>query len=253
MSYSVIIIPTYNEVENIPHLIKSIRIATRKLTPKTIIHVLVVDDSSPDGTGNMVSMLSKTYSSSNFKIELLTRKQKNGLDKAYLHGFRYTLENIAQAHHVIQMDADLSHDPIHLAEMIRKAHTKTNILVVGSRYVPGGDIPDWKLSRRILSKGANTYARFFLGKKISDYTGGYNLYSTDLLRKIVAKPLRSSGYAFLSELKYRAVLHSANISEVPIIFRDRTHGKSKIPRNTIIKTALIIPRLSLKRLLSITD
>jgi dolichol-phosphate mannosyltransferase len=146
--------------------------------------------------------------------------------------------------HILSMDADLSHDPKYIKKFI--AASKDNQLVIGSRYVSGGATPDWPLLRIILSKYGNYYTRLFLNKRISDYTGGFNMYRSKLLEEIGLDTIESTGYGFLIELKYKASKKAESISQVPIIFRDRQHGKSKIPKSTLIKNLLLVQKLRLQ-------
>ena len=169
------------------------------------------------------------------------RMGKDGLGKAYVAGFHQLLKK--NYTHILQMDADLSHDPKYIPEFIQAA--KTADFIVGARYIKGGATPDWAWHRKLLSRFGNLYTRLFLGSKIHDYTGGYNMYSADLLRAIDLATLQAGGYGFLIELKYRAVTHAKIIHEVPIVFMDRLHGTSKIPRSTIIKNLLLVPQLVL--------
>jgi len=233
-----IAVPTYNEAKNIPKLTKQIKAAVVKAgVPCTL---LVIDDNSPDGTGKIVDKITKAEKSKDFIVTVMHRKEKNGLGKAYVAGFKQLLEGGYT--HILQMDADLSHNPKYIPEMIRAAQDGADF-VVGSRYIRGGDTPDWTWNRKLLSRFGNIYTRVFLGSKIHDYTGGYNLYATNLLKKVGLDTLQAGGYGFLIELKYRALKHSYHVAEVPIVFMDRTHGVSKIPKNTIFKNLLLVPTL----------
>lgn len=233
-----IAIPTYNEATNIELLISSI-FKELSVDKDSQIILLIIDDNSPDGTGKIVNNVSDKLSSSNFKIKLLSREIKDGLGRAYIAGFKELLD--LGVDHILQMDADLSHNPVYIPAFIKAA--KHSDLVVGSRYIDGGDTPDWALTRRILSRGGNSYARMILGNKVSDYTGGFNMYSTDLIKKINPSSITNSGYGFLIELKYRAILNAKNIFEIPIVFNDRQHGKSKIPKSTLFKNLILVPML----------
>ena len=240
--YTGIAIPTYNEVTNVDNLLNELheQLSSIKELDTT---VLIIDDNSPDGTGNLVQKLSKNYKSKNFRIIMLSRKTKDGLGRAYITGFEKLID--LNVDYVIQMDADLSHDPSYLPGFIMAAEKKYDF-IVGSRYISGGSTPDWSIYRRALSRNGNLYARLILGNKISDYTGGFNMYSLDLLKKIGPGLITSNGYGFLIELKYRAILKAKNIKEIPIVFRDRVHGKSKLPKSTIIKNLILVPLIRFK-------
>ena len=235
-----IAIPTYNEAKNIVNLTQQIK-ATLQTTSVTCT-VLIIDDNSPDGTGAVADALARQENSKKFAIKVLHRKGKEGLGKAYVAGFTQLLHN--NYTHILQMDADLSHNPVYIPALLEEA--KKVDFVVGSRYIAGGDTPDWSLARKLLSRFGNIYARCFLGSKIHDYTGGYNLYSAALLQKVNLDTLQAGGYGFLIELKYRALRNCKAVNEVPIVFMDRMHGVSKIPRSTILKNLILIPSLALK-------
>jgi dolichol-phosphate mannosyltransferase len=233
-----IAIPTYNEVANIDNLIESIykQLGNIKNLETTL---LIIDDNSPDGTGEVVKKLAKKYKSKGFTVKLLSRKVKDGLGRAYIAGFKELLKEDVE--YIQQMDADLSHNPRYLPAFIKAA--KGNDLIVGSRYISGGETPDWTLSRRILSRGGNFYARSILGGKLSDYTGGFNMYSAKLMKKINPSSISSTGYGFLIELKFRASKNANTVHEIPIVFNDRQHGKSKLPKSTIFKNLVLVPRI----------
>jgi dolichol-phosphate mannosyltransferase len=242
-----IAIPTYNEVSNIAKLIEEIHQNVSNIPGLQTI-LLVIDDSSPDGTADSVKKLSKKYHSEKFKVLLHSRKVKNGLGRAYIEGFKVLLK--LEVDYIIQMDADLSHNPVYMPAFIKAS--KKNELVVGSRYIPGGETPDWSFSRRFLSKSGNLYARTILGSKVSDYTGGYNMYSSKLIKSIGLDDIQSTGYGFLIELKYKASKKANSTFQVPIIFNDRQHGKSKMAtKDTIIKNLVLVPKL--KRNVKIAD
>lgn len=234
-----ICIPTYNEYNNIKPLLTKIKQQLSSLE-EVDCTVQIVDDSSPDGTAHRVSEISKDLLSKNFRVRLLVRDVKDGFGKAYIAGFTKILERPID--YVIQMDADLSHDPKYLASFIKKARSGADF-VVASRYIKGGDTPDWPIYRKLLSRYGNSYARLFLGNTVTDYTGGYNMYSSSVLQKIDIKTLQAGGYGFLIELKYRALNCSKNIEQIPIIFRDRQHGASKIPKSTLFKNLILVPKI----------
>jgi dolichol-phosphate mannosyltransferase len=233
--------PTYNEAKNIKKLIVEVEKICRQY-PNISFNFLVIDDNSPDGTAKVVQKVAKEITGKNFKVEVLNRKKKEGIGKAYVHGFKTLLEKDYDC--IIQMDADLSHDPRYLKNFIKHAVSGKDF-VVATRYIKGGGTPDWGLHRKILSRAGNLYTRFILSSRITDYTGGYNLFSTDLLRVMDIDTLGSGGYGFLIELKYRALQHAKSFSEVAIIFPDRQHGSSKIPKSTLFSNFILVPKIRL--------
>jgi dolichol-phosphate mannosyltransferase len=221
---SLIIIPTYNERENIGILLD--KIISLNLSA---VDVLVVDDNSPDKTADIVRAKQKGCQN----IFLLERPGKDGLGRAYIAGFSWGLKNYYDL--LIGMDADLSHDPKYLPSLIKGL--ETNDFVVGSRYVSGGGIDNWGYWRRFLSIGGNIYAGLVLSMKIKDLTGGFNAWRAEVLKTISLETVCSDGYSFLIELKYRACKNNFKYLEVPIIFKERASGKSKMS-SSIIKEAL---------------
>lgn len=235
--------PTYNEARNIPKLVKAIGSAVRSI-PDASFDLLVIDDNSPDGTASVVETLARRSPAKNLKVSVLKRAGKDGLGKAYIHGFSELLKQ--KYDYIIQMDADLSHNPKYLKDFVDATLTGHDF-VVASRYLPGGDTPDWGWHRKLLSRGGNLYARCFLGNTITDYTGGYNMYRTDVLKKIHINTLRSGGYGFLLELKYRALQVAQSPYQIPIVFHDRQHGKSKIPKSTLFKNFILVPKIRFQK------
>ncbi len=223
----VIIIPTYNEKENIGMLIPIIF----QTVPG--VNVVVADDNSPDGTGNVVADLKYKYPN----LSLIKREVKDGLGRAYINAFREVLKSL-DVKSVVMMDADMSHDPKYLLEMLKRSKDYT--VVVGSRYVSGGDTVGWELWRRTLSYFGNFYCRTITGMPIKDCTGGFNIISADLLRKIDFSKMDMSGYAFIMELKYLLYKAGATFFEVPIIFKNRAKGETKISGH-IISEGIIAP------------
>ena len=223
----VIVIPTYNERENVGTIIPLIF----KIVPE--VSVLVVDDSSPDGTAPIIIELQKQYKN----LFLLTQSTKNGLGSAYINGFSQVLKekNIRK---VVMMDADLSHDPKYLQEMFEKSEKYS--IVIGSRYTHGGKTVGWENWRKILSFLGNFYCRFITGMPVHDCTGGFNIISADLLRKIDFSKIDMSGYAFIMEIKYLLYKAGGTFFEVPIIFKNRFGGESKISSH-IISEGVIAP------------
>jgi dolichol-phosphate mannosyltransferase len=245
-----ILIPTYNESQNISLLLNEIKLNTSYIT-EAEIEVYVIDDSSPDKTGELVNICKAKLNSNHFNINLITRDKKEGLGAAYISAFKYLLDLQKPPDLVLQMDADLSHNPIYISDFLHAA-TEGSDFVVGSRYIVGGSIPNWAWYRKILSKSGNYYSRIVLGNEITDYTGGYNLFSIALINKINFDDINHQGYGFLIALKYHALLLSKKTSQIPIKFLDRSFGHSKMPASTILKNFLLvlIIRFSPKRPLS---
>jgi dolichol-phosphate mannosyltransferase len=211
-----VIIPTYNERDNIAQIIPAIMKADDRL------HILIVDDDSPDGTAQEVIKLK--HSSDSSRLFLESRSRKLGLGSAYIHGFRWGL---AQGYDfLIQMDADWSHDPADLSRMLRLAEQTD--FVIGSRYVPGGGTQNWGMGRKLLSRFASSYARWILKSDFADFTGGFNGWAARILQEINLNAFRSDGYSFQLELKYRADRLGFNHMEFPILFTERRAGKSKM-------------------------
>jgi dolichol-phosphate mannosyltransferase len=225
---TLIIIPTYNESENIAKLIEQI------LALKISTDILIIDDNSPDGTAQIVQDIQKN----NPQIHLLQRTGKLGLGTAYIEGFKIALQQSYQS--IITMDADFSHSPQYLPLLIE--NLKNNDLVIGSRYVKNGGVINWPLKRRFLSKVGNLYAKIILQTTINDNTAGFMAINTDFLQKINLDEIRGQGYAFLMELKHILFINNAKIKEMPIIFVERVLGKSKISSN-IIREGLLMPWL----------
>jgi dolichol-phosphate mannosyltransferase len=240
-----VVIPTYNEAENIGMLLTSLANVAATNSDLALI-VCVVDDSSPDGTATVARRAANKLHSANFEVIVQVRKDKRGLGSAYRYGFNYMLENYSEIAYVLQMDADFSHDPSYIPAFIALALGQRLDLVIGSRYIRGGSTPDWPFNRRLLSHGGNLYTRFLLGKHITDYTGGYNMYSSALLKRLMADALRSDGYSFQIEMKHRALRQTKHVAELPIVFKDRSRGLSKIPKDTARKTILLVLLLRLR-------
>jgi dolichol-phosphate mannosyltransferase len=227
---SVVVLPTYNEAENIETFLR----AVRKAAPET--DVLVVDDDSPDGTGATAERLAAELS----RIDVLHRPGKNGLGSAYRDGFAHVLES-GSYDVVVSMDADMSHDPEHIPEFIGLISDGAD-LVIGSRYVQGGGTTDWAVRRQLLSKWGNAYTRSILGVPSRDCTSGYRAYRASALARIEPTSTSAEGYAFLTELVRRLTTHGFTIVESPIIFRDRTKGKSKMSWRIIVESMALVTR-----------
>jgi dolichol-phosphate mannosyltransferase len=238
-----IAVPTYNEVNNVEALIESIsRVSAQH--PEASTTLFILDDSSPDGTAPFVEHIAPAHERDNFTVRTIVKPTKEGLGAAYIHGFDLILTE--DFDYVLQMDADMSHDPKYISGFIHQALEQADF-VVASRYIPGGGTPDWAINRKVLSRGGNFYARTLLSRKISDYTGGFNMYSADLLRRITPETITATGYGFLLVLKYRALLAAKDVVELPIVFFDRTNGESKIPGNTLLRNFLLVPRIRMSR------
>ncbi len=240
-----VVVPTYEEAANVATLLGRLADVARA-QPEDALHVLVVDDSSPDGTADVARRLAGELADSGLGVDVMVRPEKNGLGRAYVDGMQHVLA-AGDVDAVLQMDADLSHDPAYVHEFLQHAREGAE-LVVASRYVPGGATPDWGWHRQLLSRGGNWYARLLLGTRLSDYTGGFNLYAVDLLRRMDLATVGSAGYAFQIEMKTRALRLTDKIVQVPIVFLDRTEGTSKIPRSTLLTSLRLVTTLGLRRL-----
>lgn len=227
---SVVVLPTYNEADNIDRFLR----AVRKAAPDT--DVLVVDDGSPDGTGPLAQGLADELG----RIEVMNRPGKNGLGSAYRDGFAQVLAS-GDYDVVVSMDADMSHDPERIPEFVRLVADGAD-LVIGSRYVTGGGTTDWPIRRQLLSKWGNLYTRSILGVPSRDCTSGYRAYRSSALAAIEPTSTSAEGYAFLTELVRRLAVRGSVIIESPIIFRDRTEGKSKMSGRIIVESMLLVTR-----------
>ncbi|HOK41107.1 MAG TPA: polyprenol monophosphomannose synthase [bacterium] len=224
-----IVIPTYNEKENIEKLIRKI------FEVNSNYHILIVDDNSPDGTSEIVKKLQTEFTN----LHLITRSGKLGLGTAYIAGLKYGYQNGFTA--IGTMDADFSHSPEYLPAMVELL--KKYDIGIGSRYVPGGGTKNWGIHRKILSRCANAFAKFMLGLKSNDNTAGFRLYKREVLEKINLDNIFSNGYSFLVEMIYKCQKAGFKVGETPIIFIDRKEGKSKISKNEIFKAIKTILRL----------
>ena len=232
-----IIIPTYNEKENLGPLLE----AVYEIRPD--IHVLVVDDNSPDGTGQLVAEWAETPQYEG-RLFLLRRAGKLGLGTAYIAGFRWALARSYRR--ILEMDADFSHNPRYLPELLAAAEEAD--LVLGSRYVPGGGVKNWGFWRRFLSRGGSLYARVLLGLPYQDLTGGFKCFRREVLETLDLGAVRSNGYSFQIELTYRAHCKGFKIKEVPIIFEDREVGKSKMSKHIFWEAVLMVWKLRMEGL-----
>jgi dolichol-phosphate mannosyltransferase len=230
-----LILPTYNEAENVGPIVAAAGEVLARAAPDGF-RVLIVDDGSPDGTGELAEQLAAEHE----WVSVLHRTEKAGIGPAYLAGFRHALAG--GAGYVMEMDSDFSHDPADLARLLAVAYDGAG-LVLGSRYVPGGGVRDWGLLRRLISEGGSTYARIVLGLKIKDLTGGFKCFRREVLETIHFDSVRSRGYAFQVELTYRAVQAGFRVVEVPIVFRDRERGQSKMSWRIAAEAMWLVPLL----------
>jgi dolichol-phosphate mannosyltransferase len=232
-----LILPTYNEAENVEAVVRAAldHLATAG-APHTI---LVVDDGSPDGTGQIADRIAAEIGA----VRVMHRPGKQGLGRAYLDGFAVALENGADL--VMEMDADFSHDPADLPRLIAAAGAAD--LVLGSRYVPGGGVANWGLVRRALSWGGCAYARILLGVPVRDLTGGFKCFHRRVLERLDLSQVHADGYGFQIELTYRAVKAGFTVAEVPILFRERRVGQSKMTARIALEAVWKVPALRLRR------
>jgi dolichol-phosphate mannosyltransferase len=234
-----LILPTFNEAENIEAIVRAADAVLAGAAPEGH-HILVVDDGSPDGTGQIADRLAAELDS----VEVLHRTQRQGLGPAYLAGFAHALAGGAS--HVMEMDSDFSHDPADLARLLAATREGAD-LALGSRYVDGGGVSDWGLLRQFVSRGGSWYARVVLGLGVRDLTGGFKCFRRDVLEAIDLPTVRSQGYAFQVELTYRAVLAGFRVVEVPIVFRDRQLGHSKMSWRIAAEAMVLVPQLRRRR------
>jgi dolichol-phosphate mannosyltransferase len=226
---ALVIVPTYNERENLPLL-------AEKLMQYPNVRLLVVDDQSPDGTGDVADALAVRYTG---RLEVMHRRGPRGLGRAYLDGFRKAVGETVDV--VCQMDADLSHDPAHLPALIRAVSDAD--FVIGSRYVPGGAIVNWPLGRRLLSRFANLYCRTVTRLRVRDCTSGYRCWRRAVLGALPLDHVQSEGYSFLIETLYMAARRGARVAEVPITFVERRRGESKLSGAVILESVMTPWRL----------
>ena len=234
MPKAVVCLPTYNERENIELML-------RALGDKDV-RVLVIDDNSPDGTGELADRLAQELG----YVDVLHRERKEGLGPAYLAGFRHALAGDAEL--VLEMDCDFSHDPDYVPRLIAAVEDGAD-LALGSRYVPGGGVRNWGLLRRLISAGGSFYARIVLGVKVRDLTGGFKCYRRAVLEAIDLDAVDSKGYAFQIETTYRTLRAGFEVVEVPITFADREVGGSKMSKAIVAEAIWKVPGLRLKALL----
>lgn len=228
-----LVLPTYNEAENLERIVRA---AIPELASATADHhILIVDDGSPDGTGQIADRLAEEFDA----VEVLHRTAKAGLGRAYLAGFQRVLESGADL--VLEMDADFSHDPRDLPRLI--AAVEDADLVLGSRYVAGGGVTDWGVFRRLLSRGGSWYARMVLRVPVRDLTGGFKCFRRETLEGIDYRSTHADGYGFQIEITYRAIRAGYRVREVPIVFRDREEGTSKMNARIAVEAVWKVPAL----------
>ncbi len=234
-----IIVPTYNERDNIEELVNRI------LALPVPANIIVVDDNSPDGTGAVVDRLAQQYPA----VSVIHRAGKLGLGSAYIAGFKQGLSDGADR--LVTMDADFSHDPAYIPDLVALADDYH--ITIGSRYVPNGGVQNWGQWRRFLSWGANSFSRSALGLKARDCTAGFRCYHREVLLNIGLDQIFSNGYSFLVEMIFKCQRQGFSIGEIPILFTNRVHGKSKISQREIYKAMYTVMRLSFGRLFSTSN
>lgn len=227
-----VVVPTYNERENLPHMAAAVLLHGYRL--------IVVDDNSPDGTGSLADELAAATPG----LEVIHRPSKQGLGPAYGQGFRRALDGGAGI--VVQMDCDFSHNPNDIPRLVAAVEAGAD-LGLGSRYIPGGDTPDWPWHRKFLSKGGNIYARMMLGIPIRDATGGFRAWTAPGLTSLPFEKAEASGYGFQVEMAMRAVDQGLKVTEVPIVFRDRARGYSKMGSDIVLEAMRLVTVWGLRR------
>ena len=237
MSGAWLILPTYNEAVNIEPFVRAVLPELAEAAPAH--RILIVDDNSPDGTGRIADGLAEELEA----VEVLHRPCKQGLGVAYLAGFRHALA--AGAELIVEMDSDFSHSPVDLPRLIRAAGDAD--LVLGSRYVAGGGVSDWGLLRRVLSRGGSLYARFVLRVAVRDLTGGFKCFRREVLERLDLDSIHAEGYGFQIELTYRAIRAGFRVKEIPIVFRERQAGLSKMTARIAAEAVWKVPALRLRK------
>ena len=237
MAKAIVIIPTYNEIENIESIINAV------FSLSTPLHVLIVDDNSPDKTAERVQMMQQQHSTNLF-IEVRTKKA--GLGTAYVHGFKWALER--EYDYIFEMDADFSHNPKDLVRLLDACENKNADVAIGSRYSTGVNVVNWPLNRVLMSYFASVYVKMITGMKVHDATAGFICYKRKVLENVNLDRIKFIGYAFQIEMKYRAYIQKFNIVEVPIIFTDRTKGVSKMSSSIIREAVFGVILLRLRKL-----
>ena len=237
MLKAIVVIPTYNEIENIDHIIHAV------FSLQTEFHILIVDDNSPDGTSKRVEDLQQQYKE---KLFLSVRTKKSGLGTAYVHGFKWAL--LQGYEYIFEMDADFSHNPQDLERLLFACEKEQADVAIGSRYSTGVNVVNWPLNRVLMSYFASVYVKLITGMKIHDATAGFICYRKNVLEKINLDRIKFIGYAFQIEMKYRAYVQKFKIEEVPIIFTDRTKGQSKMSGSIIREAVFGVVLLRIRKI-----
>ncbi|WP_242117591.1 polyprenol monophosphomannose synthase [Aestuariivivens sediminicola] len=237
MQGAIVIIPTYNEIENIDAIIKAV------FSQSSAIHILVVDDNSPDLTAQKVESLQTEFPN---RLFLETRKEKSGLGTAYIHGFKWCLAR--DYNYIFEMDADFSHNPEDLIRLYKACHVEGADMSIGSRYIRGVNVVNWPMSRVLMSYLASKYVRVITGMKIHDTTAGFVCYKRTVLETLNLDAIRFIGYAFQIEMKFKTYLRGFKIIEVPVIFTDRTKGESKLSSGIISEAIFGVISMKVKSL-----
>ncbi|QOI95985.1 MAG: polyprenol monophosphomannose synthase [Flammeovirgaceae bacterium] len=238
MSDSIVIIPTYNEKENIEAIIAAV------FSLPVPFHILVVDDNSPDNTGDIVGSLQLQYNTTGTRLHLLRRKEKQGLGTAYIAGFHYCLDKGYE--YIMEMDADFSHNPADLPRLLNACKDRGYDMAIGSRYATGVNVVNWPIGRVLLSYFASSYVRFITGMPIRDTTAGFICYKRKVLQTIPLDKVKFVGYAFQIELKFKTWKYGFKITEVPIIFTERERGQSKLSAGIFKEAFLGVIQLELQ-------
>jgi dolichol-phosphate mannosyltransferase len=231
-----LILPTFNEAENVELIVAAALDVLREASPDGF-RILVVDDDSPDGTGRIADRLASEHD----EVRVLHRTVREGLGPAYIAGFQHALTG--DAGFVFEMDSDFSHDPKDLARLLEPVRDGRADVALGSRYVAGGAVVDWGIIRRIISRGGSMYAGVILGLSVRDLTGGFKCFRAEVLEGIDLPTVRAHGYAFQVELTNRAIRRGFRVVEVPITFRDRLRGQSKMSARIALEAMVLVPRL----------
>lgn len=234
--------PTYNEKDTIEDLVNSIRDVLKNV--EIDCTMIIIDGNSPDGTGEIADKLSQKYNNSPFQLLVIHEKEKRGLAKAYISAFEVALKK--DFDYILSMDADFSHKPEYIPDFLREI--KKYDLVIGSRNIKGGGVENWSILRKIISRGGSLYSRLILGVKVYDFTGGYNMFRQKALSSIGLESIKSGGYSFQIEMKYRTIKRGFSYTEIPIIFPDRTKGKSKMSKKIFFEALKRVWQLRFSKL-----
>ncbi|MBU0976045.1 MAG: polyprenol monophosphomannose synthase [Patescibacteria group bacterium] len=238
-----IAIPTYNEKDNLDGIIRDNREALSEIQIDTTI--IIIDDNSPDGTGDIADKLAKEFTTSPFQVTVIHREGKLGLASAYITAFKQAIEKSYD--YILTMDADFSHKPEYIPAFLEKI--AANDVVIGSRNIKGGSVENWSLIRKFISKGGSFYSRTILGVNIKDFTAGFVMYKRQVLEKIGLDDIKSEGYSFAIEMKYRVAKMGFSYVEIPIVFPDRIKGKAKMSRKIFLEAFLRVWQLKFNKIL----